>query len=554
MSADGLGVVDFPTLGDLLDGWIEAHCKVPNGFDRGKSFSLSDWQFWCVANHYRVRKSAKWIPASPMRSQAFVYRRSQIVAPQKTGKGPLSAAIVASEAVGPTLFGGWAAEGDQYRCEDHGCPCGWEFDYEPGEPMGIRQPSPLIQLLATSEDQVDNVYGPLKAMIKLGPLGDLMKVREGFIRIMGGSDEKADDFDKIEAVSSSAQSRLGNPISFALQDETGTYTVSNKLVKVAQTQRRGLAGMGGRAMETTNAWDPADNSVAQQTFESTAKDIFKFYRQPPADLSYKNKRERRRIHQFVYAGSPWVNLDDIEAEAAELLEQDPAQAERFFGNRVVYGAGTWLSDEHVVAMEKEHPLPPDGTSVAGGFDGSDHDDWTAIKLETKEGLLFTPLYGPDSRPAYWNPSEWGGTIPRGEVEAAWDEISRRYELVRVYCDPGFHDERSWESDIETWAQLYGEKVFISWPTNMIGRMFPALTRFHADLRSGEVMLDDCSATRVHLQNAKKVSKTQDRYVLGKPAQTQKIDIAVTSVLAHEAAADARAAGWPVKTEHYVYFA
>ena len=545
-----LGVVDFPTLGDLLDGWIEQHCRVPDGFDRGRPFNLSDWQFWCVANHYRVRKSARWDADKPLRSQAFVYRRSQIVAPQKTGKGPLSAAIVAAEAVGPTLFGGWAEDGDVYRCEDHGCDCGWEFEYEPGEPMGIRQPSPLIQLLATSEDQVDNVYGPLKAMIKLGGLGDLMKVREGFIRILGGAG--GDDFDKIEVVTSSAQSRLGNPISFALQDEVGTYTVTNKLVKVAQTQRRGLAGMGGRAIETTNAWDPAENSTGQQTFESSSQDIFKFFRQPPSDLSYRNKRERRKIHKHVYAGSPWVNLDDIEAEAAELLEQDPAQAERFFGNRIVYGAGSWLDPEVIPA--ESHQRPPDGTSVAGGFDGSENDDWTAIKLETRDGLLFTPTYGPDSRSAYWNPSEWGGKIPRGEVNAAWDEIARRYELVRIYCDPGFHDERSWESDIEAWDLDHGPDVFIPWPTNQVMRMYGALTRFKADIRNGDISMDDCQATRTHLRNCKMLAKNGDRYILGKPSQNQKIDIGMTAVLAHEAAADARAAGWPEKVEEFAYFA
>lgn len=544
-----LGVVDFPTLGDLLDGWIEQHCRVPDGFDRGAPFKLSDWQFWCVANHYRVRKGAKWNPKKPLRSQAFVYRRSQIVAPQKTGKGPLSAAIVAAEAVGPTLFGGWAEDGDQYLCEDHGCQCGWSFDYEAGEPMGIRQPSPLIQLLATSEDQVDNVYGPLRAMIKLGNLGELMKVREGFIRILGGVG--GDDFDKIEVVTSSAQSRLGNPISFALQDEVGTYTASNKLVKVAQTQRRGLAGMGGRAIETTNAWDPAESSTGQQTFESTSTDIFRFFRQPPGDLSYRNKRERRKIHKYVYAGSPWVNLDDIEAEAAELLEQDPAQAERFFGNRIVYGAGSWLDPEAIPS--ESHPEPPDGTAVCGGFDGSEHDDWTGIKLETRDGLLFTPTYGPDKRPAYWNPAEWGGTIPRDEVEAAWDEIARRYEIVRAYCDPGFHDERSWESDIETWDQEYGPDKFVSWPTNQVTRMYGALTRFKSDIRTGGITLDGCQATRTHLQNAKMLAKPGDRYILGKPSQTQKIDLAMCAALAHEAAADARAAGWPTKTVEYAYF-
>jgi hypothetical protein len=134
-----------------------------------------------------------------------------------------------------------------------------------------------------------------------------------------------------------------------VQDETGLYTETNKMRKVAETQRRGAAGMGGRTLETTNCWDPSENSVAQTTFESQRKDIFRFYRRPPAkadgtQLSYLKKRERRQIHEYVYAGSWWVNLDSIEAEAAELIETDPAQAERFFGNRIVQGAGAYYPD------------------------------------------------------------------------------------------------------------------------------------------------------------------------------------------------------------------
>lgn len=280
------------------------------------------------------------MPDKPLLNQAFQFSRSQIIGPQKTGKGPHGAAITAGEAVGPTVFGGWAGKDDGYACADHGCGCGWEYEYLPGEPMGIRNPSPLIQLTATSEDQVANVYRPLTAMIKLGPLGDLMKVREGFIRILGDSSDE--DFDRIDAVTANAQSRLGNPISFALQDESGLYTKTNKMVNVAETQRRGAAGMGGRTIEYSNAFDPAMNSTAQRTYESRANDIFKFFRQPPADLSYGNKRDRAKIHAFVYKGSPWVDLDSIEAEASELMETDRAQAERFFGNRLVSGSGAWL--------------------------------------------------------------------------------------------------------------------------------------------------------------------------------------------------------------------
>jgi hypothetical protein len=340
--SDGLGRVDFPTLGDLLDAWYEAHCSIPDSVGRRIPFHQSDWQFWCTANHYRVREDAKWNPDRPLLASAFVYRRSLIVAPQKTGKGPWSAAITTGEAVGPAMFAGWAKAGDAYLCSENGCGCGFEWEYEPGEPMGMRRPGPLIQLLASSEAQVGNVYGPLTTMLLDGPLTALMAIREGFIRVLDG--DGGPKSNRIDVVSSSAKSRLGQPITFAIQDETGLYTKENRLISVAQTQRRGLAGMGGRSIETTNAWDPAENSLAQQTFQSQSRDIFKFYRQPPTDLSYRNKRDRAKIHRYVYDGSPWVNLSDIEAEASELMETDPAQAERFFGNRLVSGAGAWLKD------------------------------------------------------------------------------------------------------------------------------------------------------------------------------------------------------------------
>ncbi len=42
---------------------------------------------------------------------------------------------------------------------------------------------------------------------------------------------------------------------------------------------------------------------------------------------------------------------------------------------------------------------------------------------------------------------------------------------------------------------------------------------------------------------RKVAKPGQKYILGKPADHQKIDAAMASILAHEAASDAREAGW-----------
>lgn len=202
------------------------------------------------------------------------------------------------------------------------------------------------------------------------------------------------------------------------------------------------------------------------------------------------------------------------------------------------------------------PNPPDGVAVCGGFDGSENDDTTAIKLETREGLIFTPRYGPDHRPAIWNPAEWGGRIPRVEVHAAWAELARRYRILRAYCDPGFRDEKSWESEIEDWDQLHGPKVFVPWQmagNSRANSVYMALRRFESDLTEGKIRHDGCPITTTHMGNARKImSKTNaDIYGLGKPSQSQKIDAAVTSILAHEAASDMRAEGWPDQ-QAYVY--
>lgn len=199
-------------------------------------------------------------------------------------------------------------------------------------------------------------------------------------------------------------------------------------------------------------------------------------------------------------------------------------------------------------------LPPakKGTSVAGGFDGSENDDWTGIKLETREGYLFTPRYGPDKRPTIWNPEEWGGRIPRQQVNVAWAEIAETYRLVRAYCDPGFHDESDWSTEIENWDEEHGPEVFVPWPTNQVGRMYPALRRFESDLEHGLIKQDGCPVTATHVGNARKIAQSRDRYILGKPSPKQKIDMAMVSVLAHEAAADERAAGWPDQVDTTVF--
>jgi hypothetical protein len=528
-------VVDFPTLW-VVPYWIEQHCPVPDGFRQGEQMELYPWQLWCTVNHYRVRPDAVY----GQLSTAFAYRRSQVVAPQKTGKGPWSATILCAESVGPVVFAGWARGGERYRCADWGCDCGWWYAYEAGEPMGMPWRAPQIQMMASSEDQVGNVYRPLQSMIKRGPLADLMRVGEEFIRLPNDG--------RLDAVTSSALSRLGNPIRFALQDETGLYTKANKLMRVAETQRRGAAGMGGRTMETSNAWDPSELSVAQKTSESKSRDIFRYHPQAPKSLSYRDKRQRRKIHTFVYAGSGHVDLDAIEAEAAELMETDPAQAERFYGNRIVSGNDAWMDPAKWETKAKPRTVRP-GTRVVGGFDGSDLDDHTAIRLETLDGYQFTPVYGPDKRPTVWDPADYGGQVPRLEVRAAMDEVMETYQMVRLYADPPY-----WVSEVADWAEKYGEKVVVRWYTNRTVQMHAACESLKTDVVKADSTFthDGCPITTAHVGNARASARPGKRYVLAKASPAQKIDACVTSVLAHEAATDVIRAGLAAPKKTYYY--
>lgn len=533
--------VDFPTL-FVAAAWIERHCIIPDGFRKGEAFRHYDWQLWARLNFYRVKPDAQPFDAEgyPTRAAAFHYRRSQIVAAQKTGKGPDAAAGVALEAVGPALFAGWASTGDAYECSDHGCPCGWVYPYDAGEAMGMPWPTPLIQLLATSEDQVDNVYRPLQAMARGPLLSEQMQVREGFIRLPNDG--------RVDVVTSSAQSRLGNPITFALQDETQLYTAQNKLIRVAETMRRGLAGMAGRSIETTNCWDPSEQSVAQRTYESKSTDIFKFYEPPPPELRYSVKAERRKIHEHNYAGSPHVNLDAIEAEAAEIAEKDPAQAERFYGNRIVAGLGSWCDGDVWDARAKPRENLPHKAQIVLGFDGSDVDDWTGIRAETQDGYQFTPVTA--GGPTIWRPSDHGGRVPRLEVAAAVDELFKRFEVVRMYCDPPY-----WETEVDTWAEKYGEKHVLRWETYRPKQMHDAAERLLTDVNKADSGFthDGCPDTALHMRNARKAARLGGRYVLTKPGDGRKIDLAVCSVICHEAWGDTTAAKlW--RRKHYVYSA
>lgn len=481
-----------PRIMAVAPDWIEHHCVIPDGFRKGQPFRLYSDQARYIGRFYTVREDAEWVRESPLLAEAFVYRRGMVVAPQKIGKSPMSAAHVCLEGVGPALFAGWAGKDEGYVCAEHGCACGYEYAYEEGEPKGMPWPTPLIQITANSEDQTDNIWDAFRPMAEGGWLASLMKVGESFARLPNGG--------RIDIVTASDLSRLGQRTTFIAQTEVGLW-MTPVMRRVARTQYRNLAGMRGRASIETNAWDPAQRSVAQEEFESAATDIYRQFVQPPRSLSFTNKAERRRIFHTVYPKDTLrehgghVSLATIEAEAADLLTRDPAEAARFFGNMLVTGQGRAFDmDVWAVRAQKAPYVVPGGALIVIGFDGSrrwDHSSMIATEVMT--GYQW-PL-------GIWRPEDHGGAIPADVVTATLEQAFETWDVWRVYADPPY-----WDDTIAAWAGQWGRDRVVEWATNrprQMGHVYRAWSEAQAmatmsHCAEGEPL---CSLFTAHVRHA-----------------------------------------------------
>lgn len=499
---------EFPTLGYLVAEWIEASCVIPDRDVRGKPLVLTDEMVLFLLWFYRLRPDAS--ESEPETAFHFT-RGGQLVRPQKWGKGPFAAAITCAEAGGPVRFAGWDAV---------------------GEPVGRRWATPLIQITACSEGQTDNVWRALVPMIEQGPIAaDIPDTGETRINLPGGG--------KIEPVTASATSRLGNPINFSVQDQTESWLERNKGRKLADTQRRGLAGMGGRFLETANAWDPSEHSVAQTTGLEPGVHVDSVDCGPG---SIHNKAERRRCLKRAYGDSwrrpgqlepgrrvnGWVSLDRIDADIEALLVRDPAQAERFFLSRVVPSLGSWVSPEKWAsrAAGEGTPVIADGEVVTLGFVGLLRVGAALIGCRVSDGHMFVVgiWEGTDKEP-----------ISRVDVKNTLTDALKRYKVERCYVDPS-----QWQAEMEEWVTAWGETVVVEWWTHRPTPMSHAVDRLHVAIETdgsdlshdgNEKLADQVGKARTKKGAAGTVIVEQSE------APDQQIPAAKAAVLAYEARGD-----------------
>lgn len=517
LAADGLpeGMPDqhgIPTLGWGVLAWGEGFLAQPDGDCAGEPWRWTDTQARLVAWWYAVDRQGRWL-----------FRRGQVVLPKGAGKSPLAAALSCVELAGEVVFDG--------------------FDVS-GEAVGRPHPSPHVQLAAVSQDQTDNTMSLVLSMLRDGEAGnEIPGLDLGLTRVRTRNG-------KLEPVTASAPSREGQRLTAAVLDEPHLWNATNGGIRMAATLRRNLGKMGGRSIETTNAWTPGEDSVAEQTAiyadkiaEGEAVDVGLLRYHPKAIVSdLANETELRSALALLYRDSPWVDLDRIVAEVYD-LGTHPSDARRFYLNEVAVAEDSLIAPHQWDLCATDERLEEDDAIVLG-FDGAIRDDATALVACRVSDRLFQPL-GIWERPE--GPSGDGWEVDRELVD---ETVRMAFDRFRVLAF--FADVEHWESYIDGWARDFKEKLLVkaavSSPVgwDMRGRVqlsTLANERLVAAIADGKVRQTGDVRLRRHVLNARRrpnrygISFGKDRR--GSP---RKIDGWAASLLADMARHEVEASG------------
>lgn len=476
-------------------------------------WAVLDWfedKLGFVATDEQARFVADWYSVYPHTGH-FRYRRAVIEQAKGWGKSPLAAAIALAEFCGPVRF-------------DH-------FDQN-GEPVGVPWRKPIVQIAAVSEDQADNTYGALYGILTSDEnrVAKALGIDNGRTRLLIPGDPEAG----LYPVTASAGSREGQRVTFAVLDETHLWTPRNGGVKLARTIRRNAAKTTGRTIETTNAPVLGERSVAEDSGNdaSAGADGVLHWANRPTVEPQQDWTDKRLLEQLtiVYGDARWIDLARIIAEI-----RDPAtpwtDALRFYFNVRTTGAGRAVDPRVWESLRKPRDVPA-GAYIGLGFDGSISQDATVLRACTADGYSFVIKVW--QRPQ--GVVDW--RVDRAEVHQLVAETFARYRVGKMLCDPP-----KWYTEVQQWAEKYGEDVVLFFDTNQARRFAPAVDRWRTALAEGTHTHDgdDLTTAHVHAAHLRKVRLSDDaddqrtHYVLVKGEDGGRIDGAVADVLAHEAA-------------------
>lgn len=500
-------------------GWdVLAWCGTELQLDRDTPWRFTLEQARFVLHWYAVDPAGAWL-----------HRDGVLQRLKGWGKDPVIACLAYAEALGPCRVA--YMDGDT--------------------PVATDSPAAWVQLPAVSLEQTKNTMRLMPGLITPEARSHYgVQVGKELIHALDG--ERL-----IQAVTSSPRTLEGGRPTAVYPNETHHWLSNNEGHEMAAVIERNAtksADGAARRLAVTNAYEPSEQSVAQQDREAwetatageslTTGILYDSLEAPPeAPLSAEAAPE---VVRAIRGDSVWLTVDRIVASILD-TRNPPSRSRRFWYNQITASEDAWIVPQNF--DERARPdlevLPTDELVLF--FDGSKSDDATGlVACRLSDGLVVTA--GMWQKPPGERGDAW--LSPRMEIDATVTAFMESHEVVAFFADPSHTlddvtQERYWDTLIDEWHRRWKDRLriwavpgksghSIMWDMTSPARaaeFTAAAERCVADIDpGGDLIHDGDRRLRIHTLNARRYP---GRYGVslwkGHRESPRKIDLAVCMV-------------------------
>lgn len=501
------------TLGWEAACWAETWLFQPNGPRAGERFRLTRDQLRFLLHWYAMDGQGGWLYNHGVRRLA-----------KGSGKSPFAAVLALIEFCAPVRL---------ERFDDR----------VDGGVVGRPVDMPLVQIAATAESQTANTMRMVRAF---APKGSEVVKEHGldpgktkYYKMPEGT---------LEIITSSATAAEGAEGSFTIGDETEHWRPGNGGVDLAATLEDNLAKSGSRMLETSNAWVPGQETVAESTWEAwlaqqegrARGDVRILYdaRLAPPDTDMSDPDSLRAALEQVYGDCDWKRPSPGEPPNIKPIMERiwsprsrPDDSKRKYLNWPTAAQDAWVEPEQWTVLEDRNVTVDPKEPVVLFFDGSKSRDGTALVGCTMDaGHVFTlGVWEPD-------PNDPDDMIDASDVDRVVQKTFHEHNVVAFFADV-----REWEQFALTgWPQQYKDQLKlwaapnsrppqpVAWDMRGHSYEFAKATEAcHAEIVEGSFTHDGHPAVARHVGNCRR-RPYRDAVSVGKESKDspRKIDAAV----------------------------
>jgi len=411
----------YATLGWEAIHWATKYLKQPDGENAGNRWAFIESQVRWELLWYAVRDDGRWLYYHGVRRY-----------PKGAGKSPFAAVSSLIELLAPVRLD--------------------RFDKRVlGGAVGKKVSMPLVQIAATSHDQANiNTMRMVQALLpRHSRIRDDYEVETGktVFHIPGGG--------QLMIITSSPTTEEGALVTFAVLDQTESFLPNNGGIKLFEVIDRNVGKSGNRMIETSNAWQPGQESVAETTFDTWIAQeegrlkgkgrILYDSRMAPLDIDFEDPVSIERGVTEAYGDCFWIDVPDIVDNRILSPKIALDVSKRYYLNWPTAAQNAWTTQQLWARLADPLFQIDDDDEITMGFDGSRINDATAlIGCHIETGFTFSL--------GIWETENGTRPIPVEEVDSAV-ALARKRWRVRAF----FADVNEWEEHTKiSWRRLFLE--------------------------------------------------------------------------------------------------